>query len=51
MNQTYGYIFNQWLPNSGYKLRAAPCFDLYLNKDPRRTKPENLKTEVHIPLI
>lgn len=51
LDKTYGYIFYQWLPESGYELRAEPCFDLYLNKDPRRTKPENLKTEVHIPLI
>ena len=50
LDKTYAYIFNQWLPESGYELRTAPCFDLYLNKDPRRTKPENLKTEVHIPL-
>jgi len=51
LDQTYAYIFNQWLPQSGYELRADPCFDLYLNKDPRRTKPENLKTQVHIPLV
>lgn len=50
LDKTYAYIFNQWLPDSGYELRTDPCFDLYLNKDPRRTKPENLKTEVHIPL-
>lgn len=51
LGNSYGYIFNQWLPQSGYELRADPCFDLYLNKDPRRTKPENLKTEIHIPLL
>ena len=51
LDKTYGYIFNQWLPDSGYELRTDPCFDLYLNKDPRRTKPENLKTIVHIPLL
>lgn len=50
LDQTYSYIFNQWLPMSGYELRIDPCFDWYLNKDPRRTKPENLKTWVHIPL-
>ncbi len=48
---SYANIFNQWLPESGYELRADPCFDLYLNKDPRRTKPENLKTEIYIPLL
>ncbi len=28
-----------------------PPFEKYLNRDPRRTKPQNLKTEVFIPLV
>jgi AraC family transcriptional regulator len=48
--ETYAYIFNEWLPESNHKLRDVPCFEIYLNKDPRRTKPENLKTEIHIPI-
>ncbi len=48
---TYGYIFNEWLPDSGEKLRDEPCFDIYLNRDPRRTKPENLRTEIYVPLV
>ncbi|MCF6203609.1 MAG: AraC family transcriptional regulator [Methylococcaceae bacterium] len=47
---TYSYIFNDWLPESHYKVRDKPCFEIYLNRDPRRTKPENLKTEVYIPI-
>ena len=27
-----------------------PTFERYLNRDPRRTKPENLRTEIYIPL-
>jgi AraC family transcriptional regulator len=27
-----------------------PPFERYLNRDPRRTKPENLKTEIYIPI-
>ena len=27
-----------------------PPFEKYLNRDPRRTKPQNLKTEIFIPL-
>ena len=50
LDKAYSYIFNEWLPKSDQKLRIAPPFDLYLNKDPRRTKPENLRTEIHIPL-
>ena len=51
LGTTYNYAFNHWLPQSGYKLRLVPCFDLYLNKDPRRTKPENLTTIVHLPIV
>lgn len=47
---TYTAIFAEWLPNSNYKLRDVPSFELYLNRDPRRTKPENLKTEIYIPI-
>jgi AraC family transcriptional regulator len=46
----YAYIFNEWLPESNHKLRDDPCFEIYLNKDPRRTKPDNLKTEIYIPI-
>ncbi len=48
--ETYTHIFNEWLPESNYRLRDDPCFEIYLNKDPRRTKPENLKTEIYIPI-
>lgn len=27
-----------------------PAFEKYYNRDPRRTKPENLKTEIYIPI-
>jgi AraC family transcriptional regulator len=40
----------QWYPESGEKLRDLPCFDVYLNRDPRRTKPENLRTEIYVPV-
>ena len=50
LSETYAYALQQWLPQSGEQLRDAPCFEHYRNRDPRRTKPENLRTEVHIPL-
>ncbi len=49
LGETYGAIYRQWLPSSGEKLREMPCFELYLN-DPERTRPENLKTEIFIPI-
>ena len=48
--QSYAWIFNEWLPESGYQLSDRPAFEVYLNKDPRRTRPENLTTENYIPL-
>jgi AraC family transcriptional regulator len=49
-SETYRIIFTQWLPASGERLRDEPCFEVYLNRDPARTKPENLKTEIYVPL-
>ena len=50
LKDTYSAIFNQWLPGSDYKLRELPPFEKYLNRDPRRTKSENLKTKIYIPI-
>lgn len=47
---SYNYIFNVWLQQSEYELRESYCFEQYLNRDPRRTKPENLKTDIFVPL-
>jgi AraC family transcriptional regulator len=49
-NETYDLIFSEWLPNSGYTLRDTPCYELYLNKNPKRTKLENLRTEIFVPI-
>jgi AraC family transcriptional regulator len=49
-DKTYNYIMAQWYPGSGEKFRDLPCFEVYLNRDPRRTKPENLRTEIHVPI-
>ena len=48
---TYGEIFAGWLPSSGEGLRDLPCFEVYLNRDPRRRKPENLRTEIYVPIV
>jgi AraC family transcriptional regulator len=48
-SQTYDQIYLNWLPESGYELRDDPPLEFYLN-DPDRTKPENLKTDIYIPV-
>ncbi|NOH60654.1 AraC family transcriptional regulator [Vibrio sp. RE88] len=50
LSEAYSYLLLKWLPDSGFKLREDPCFEVYQNRDPRRTKPENLKTEIYIPI-
>lgn len=47
--QTYDQIFKAWLPSSGEKLREEPCFEVYLNS-PDQVKPEDLRTEIWLPL-
>jgi AraC family transcriptional regulator len=39
-----------WIMKNEVELRDYPMFEKYLNRDPRRTKEENLRTEIFIPL-
>lgn len=50
LSKTYGYIFGKWLPESGHTLKDQPSFERYLNRDPRKTKPANLRTEIYVPI-
>ncbi len=49
LKSIFGAIYAEWLPSSGKKLRDAPCFEKYLN-DCSKTKPEDLLTEIYIPI-
>ncbi len=46
---TYARIFGEWLARSGREARSAPALEFYLN-DPMSTPPEELMTDIHIPL-
>lgn len=48
--QTYDYIYGPWLSESGCQLRDTPGFEKYLN-NPDKTKPENLKTDIYVPVL
>jgi len=39
-----------WIVDSNIELRNIPMFEKYLDIDPREIKPENLKTEIYIPI-
>lgn len=45
----YDALFGEWLPGSGETPADVPCFEVYLN-DPRNTAPEDLLTQICLPL-
>ena len=47
--QTYQKLFGEWAPQSGRVVKQAACFEIYRN-DPKSTPPEELITDVYIPL-
>lgn len=50
LEEAYKRIMGQWLPQSGREMRDdSPTFEAYLN-DPTRTPPQELLTDIHIPL-
>lgn len=49
LKETYSKICGEWAPRSGREMKVGPCFEAYLN-DPERTPPEELLTDVHVPL-
>lgn len=49
LTATYDFLYGRWLPASGYNLADAPPFEYYLNH-PDSTEPEDLLTDVHIPI-
>ncbi|MDV6332679.1 AraC family transcriptional regulator [Asticcacaulis sp. 201] len=49
MKNAYRWLFGVWLPSSGYEAEEAPAFEAYLN-DPRDTSPQDLLTDIHLPL-
>lgn len=49
LGESYAVLLGQWLPRSGRRLRATPCFEMYLNS-PESADPEDLVTDIHAPL-
>lgn len=49
LSETYARLCGEWLPASGRELRSLPSFEVYRN-NPQTTPPEELITEVHVPL-
>jgi AraC family transcriptional regulator len=49
LSESYAFLCGQWVPQSGYRLRSVPPFEIYLN-DPNSAKPEDLLTELYLPI-
>jgi AraC family transcriptional regulator len=49
MGSTYARLCGEWLAASRRELKSAPAIELYCNS-PWDTRPENLLTDVHVPL-
>ncbi len=50
LGTTYDAI-GDWIVESGMGVRDVPKFEKYLNCDPKRTLPENLRTEIYLPIV
>ncbi len=46
----YAWFYGQWLPQSGEEPRDAPPVEVYVN-DPRKTAPDDLRTDIRLPLV
>lgn len=44
------WLYGKWLPQSGEEPRHAPPFEFYVN-DPRNTPPDQLRTDIRLPLM
>ena len=49
LSETYSRLAGEWLPASGRELLTAPAIEIYRNS-PFSTAPENLLTDIHLPL-
>ena len=49
LEQSYRWLFGQWLPSSGREPADRPTYEVYVD-DPRTTQPEELRTLICIPL-
>jgi AraC family transcriptional regulator len=48
--ESYKGVFGEWLPASGREPGPGPCLEFYRN-DPGTAKPEDLLTEIWVPLV
>ena len=47
IGDTFGYIYNSWLPTSGYRQAAGPYFERY----DETFSPDNPRLSIYIPVV
>ena len=50
MHKAYQWLYAEWLPMSGRKLRDTVMFEEYVN-NPRDVPPAELLTDINLPLV
>jgi AraC family transcriptional regulator len=50
LQDSYRWLYGTWLPSSGREPRHAPVYEVYRN-NPQETKPDDLVTDIYIPLV
>lgn len=50
MHKAYSWLYAEWLPASGRKLRDTVMFEEYIN-NPRDVAPAELLTDINLPLV
>lgn len=49
LGAAWEWLYGKWLPQSGEEPRDAPPLEFYVN-DPRTTAPDQLRTDIRVPL-
>jgi len=49
LDESYRWLFGQWLPGSGREPADRPCHEIYVN-DPGTARPQDLITHICVPL-
>jgi AraC family transcriptional regulator len=49
LGDSWSRMMGEWLPGSGNRVGAGPSYEVYRN-NPADTRPENLRTDLYIPL-
>lgn len=50
LGDTWARLLGEWLPGSGHRVGDSPSYEVYRNT-PADTRPEELRTDLYIPLV